>query len=344
MHPRYGLAGIFALPVGLFRHYVSTLKYESEYQEAVNAYSQTLDSCLEELNAKRDQFISARLFVDPPPSICEQIATERSDRLFERSIVDGDFLSFRVGLGTVPFSVQVTGPEVVGGGKPDPLLETGAELVRRFQTVDEMPICVSLRNSFGVLGAAHKLANAIRVLVSQVATFHSPDVVKIAAFLPQEFDGNYLRQLPHVKTEDGSHSLSANHPAEGKKLCDRLIQILTDREASPQDVQFCPVYIVIVGDPSLICQESNLLEVLGERGQRLGVTPIFLGASEEDLPSWTHSILDTAADVHKLRAPRRGQEVNVLPDLMSQESVDTWAQSLGCVRLERTNCPLQAPS
>ena len=38
----------------------------------------------------------------------------------------------------------VKGPEVVRGAKPDPLVEAGADLARRFQTVAEMPVCVNL--------------------------------------------------------------------------------------------------------------------------------------------------------------------------------------------------------
>ena len=70
MDPRYGLAAIMALPSGFFRHYVSSMIYDEEYQEAIDAYSKILDRHLDELSSKRDQFVSARLIVVPPPQIC----------------------------------------------------------------------------------------------------------------------------------------------------------------------------------------------------------------------------------------------------------------------------------
>ncbi|MGI5166778.1 type VII secretion protein EccCa [Spirillospora sp. CA-253888] len=138
---------------------------------------------------------------NPDPSRLWSIAM--SSRLWERRPEDGDFGQVRIGAGPQRLAVQLIAPET----KPVEDLEPmSAGALRRFMrthsTVPALPVAINLRSFSRVFlsGDGEAARAMVRALVMQLASFHSPDDVRISLCTSQENLGHWdwMKWLPHT--------------------------------------------------------------------------------------------------------------------------------------------------
>ncbi|WP_026404408.1 type VII secretion protein EccC [Actinomadura rifamycini] len=125
-----------------------------------------------------------------------------SARLWERRPSDDDFIQVRIGTGAQKLAVQLIPPETKPIEDLEPMT-AGAlrRFVRAHSNVPNLPISVSLR-SFARLvpsGDPEAVYGLIRALIVQIATFHSPDDVRIAVCASKQRMPwwQWIKWLPH---------------------------------------------------------------------------------------------------------------------------------------------------
>ncbi|MEV4535462.1 type VII secretion protein EccCa [Asanoa sp. NPDC049518] len=160
-----------------------------------------------------DQQRSAAMWVHPAPDALWSLASSR--RMWERRSTDEDFGQIRVAVGPQQLAVDVTPPET----KPVEDLEPMSAIALRrfmntFRAVPDLPIALSLR-AFGrvsLRGERERVLAVTRAAIAQLATFHSPEDVRIALVAAPErvADWDWLKWLPHVQVDrkvDGAGSV-----------------------------------------------------------------------------------------------------------------------------------------
>ena len=129
-----------------------------------------------------------------------------SDRLWERRPADADFAIVRVGTGPQTLATPLVAPTLDPGVDLEPVT---AGALRRFldthSVVSDLPVCVALRAFSRVVltdaTVGRDRARALaRAMVCQIATFHAPDDIRVAACVAAEHrrDWEWLKWLPHA--------------------------------------------------------------------------------------------------------------------------------------------------
>ena len=157
-----------------------------------------------------------------------RIALTRTDRLWERSPRDVDFLQVRLGAGNEPASVTVAHGTVSAAPESVPA-PVQPQLV-------DVPLCVNLAQA-GVLGIAGPRADRMalaRSILIQLAGLHAADEVRLAfaASHASEAEWGLFRWLPHTWTADERRLDVAQGSKDVSALVERLLRVVEDRTES----------------------------------------------------------------------------------------------------------------
>mgnify|MGYP001340471757 CR=1 FL=1 len=268
---------------------------------------------------------------NPDPSRLWSLAM--SARLWERRPEDGDFGQVRIGAGPQKLAVQLIAPET----KPVEDLEPmSAGALRRFMrthsTVPALPVAINLRSFSRIFltGDGEATRAMVRAMLMQLATFHTPDDVRISVCTSQEqlIYWDWVKWLPHAlhPTEydaAGQVRLIAPTMSElevmlGQEVKDRA-RFVAGRPSSQ-----LPLHVVVV-DGGMASYDSQLAADGIE-----GVCVIDLSQTVGTTTEAGTLRLNVAPDrVHMLKKDRTGKDV---PTSIGKPDKVSIAQSEGLAR------------
>lgn len=223
------------------------------------------------VRAASDQRIAATYVHPNPTDLWQMIGLARA---FERSEVDDDYLTLRVGIGAQRPATPVTPPEIPAPEKLDPVSAVALRhVIRQARVVRELPVAIDLK-SFPVLAiggvetgcstgmrsgdtrsdnsgagsSALEREGAVglaRAIVCQCAVFHHPDDVAIA-YVGERDSWDWVKWLPHnwdVSRADssGAWRLNGRSIAEVLGAIDEMqrkpksVVLIVDSEVAPDD-------------------------------------------------------------------------------------------------------------
>jgi DNA segregation ATPase FtsK/SpoIIIE, S-DNA-T family len=276
------LAFIALSPVMLIGNAISERRRGKRgHQQAVADYELRREQAVASLAAARQAELRYRRHVHPDPAFLLLIASAPSCRLWERQPQDEDFLTLRVGIGTVPL---ISGrPERADG----PGRNEGDEL-------HDAPVTVALPEcgAAGITGSpAHSRALARAMLLS-AAVLHSPRDVSVTVLTSPGAadDWNWLRWLPHARQpgERGGLVRIGNDEVSVRARLDELIGALQARRPE-RDPGIRPArpdlheLVVLDGSYQLRMDAADLATLLRE-GPAAGIYFLCLDATPAQLP------------------------------------------------------------
>ncbi len=165
-------------------------------------YLDYLEELREDLLAGERAAAAAARLLHPPPQALYDIIRDPA-RLWERRRADRDFLSVRIGAGTLP----VTPLRIEDDGSPltptDPFMLAEAKaLVRRFGSAPALPLVVPLDRvgNVSIVGPRPAVLDLLRALLVQAAALHAPEDLRIGLACPAALiaDWQWLKWLPHL--------------------------------------------------------------------------------------------------------------------------------------------------
>lgn len=168
----------------------------AEINRGRQKYLDYLDSVDRETKGTADAQRESLRWRHPEPGALWTLAGSR--RMWERTPNDPDHCVIRVGIGEQPLSSALTEPELDGADEQDPVTVNAVRrLIRCRSVVADVPITLALcKFSAITLDGDVGVARAfLRALVCQLAVFHGPDDIAIAADPCDDWD--WLKWLPH---------------------------------------------------------------------------------------------------------------------------------------------------
>lgn len=165
----------------------------------------------------------AALTRHPSPSALVELGHDPARR-WECRPSDPDFLQVRIGTGDLAV-LPVVLPEESNPVQPyDPIMKAAAErVVRSAGVVQGMPATIDLSTGgqYAIVGDRTRALQVARSIAVQIATFHSPDEVHLAAVVPASALGDWrgFDLLPHA---------GAPRPAADQPLARRIAPTLDD--------------------------------------------------------------------------------------------------------------------
>ncbi len=144
---------------------------------------------------------SALLFANPAPEGLSSVAI--SPRLWERRRADHDFGHVVVGVGPQRLASPLRAPQTAPLEDLDPVSSTTLRaFIRTNSTVADLPVLVAMRSypRLRIAGGREDRVGLARAMLASLATFHSPDDLKIAvcAADAQAAEWDWVKWLPHA--------------------------------------------------------------------------------------------------------------------------------------------------
>ncbi|MGO1056147.1 type VII secretion protein EccCa [Crossiella sp. CA198] len=277
----------------------------------------------------------AVLWDNPAPGALWSVAV--GNRVWERRASHEDFGRVRVGLGAQRAALELVPPTTKPIEDLEPLT---AVSLRRFseayRTVTGIPIAVGLRSFTSVEFDGDRTAatGLVRAMLAQLATFHSPDELRIAVLTTEEQRPawDWAKWLPHnahptVRTAAGPARLVAT---EHNELFDLLGPEVNDRGDHDKSVppSATEPLVVIVAHLVKLPDSSRLLGAGLRNVVLLDVTGM--------LPGGPQVLRLTVADGKISYPAGAGGDAEAAPDSLSIEQAETLARLLAPKRTSGT--------
>jgi S-DNA-T family DNA segregation ATPase FtsK/SpoIIIE len=298
-----GAMMLASVGASLVNHLQQRKKYQMDLNERRSAYNQAIKKVKKELVDAHQAQKDALLRMDPDPEDCLSQVLNLDVGLWERRPQDDDFISLRIGIGETPLSLNIKHhkpPAVIPQGQDAKLHQQAVDLGNTYAMVPDVPITTHLAE-VGILGVAgpppiqHAL---LRGMLSSLVTQHSPDEVKLVAFLPyeQREEWAWLRWFPHVHTQVGGLSRwIATTQQEVKHLTALLGQEWGRRKLQMDYIHQkkelpLPRYILLIADQTVL-NEAAISQVLAE-GISFGAYMIIMGPDRPHLPKQCGAVVE----------------------------------------------------
>ena len=329
-------------------------KKERRRQERYERY---LVECTDRIREKFEHNREALLYMYPDARSRAE-AVESLTGLWERKRHHNDFLFARVGLGDMPFQVNINVPKRMFSLTDDELSDRPQRIAESYSVMREVPINVDLcsHGVVGILTGENRLAalELTRVLVTQITTNHCYTDVKLAALYHGDRDTaelwEYIRWLPHVWNEERSLRYVASDDAGADEVLYALTQTLRGRaeqleSALSKKPEFIPHYLLIVEDSSFL--ESQMIsKYLFENGAELGITTVILADSYEQLPSSCELVIENSERFRGIYSTTADEEIRreVSFDSMDAALADKMAREMSALRVNQLESGSDIPS
>ena len=291
---------IIGVVVSILRYRGEKKKYRSQQQLRLDTYSTYLQEQVRELEALRSEQQTVLAHMSPSTDVCIRRAAAVDRELWGRLSRDEDFLSLRVGSGTLPASFSVQAPKQMLRLESDVLAEP-TQIAERFAMVPDCPICVPLGEhlSCGVVGKRARCVALGKNLIVQAAAHHSYCDLRIVVLCEQEETAQweFCRWLPHCWDEGHTARLIANTPETIRALLERLEPVFSARAAAGQSAglgaapRAKPWYLFVCAAPETVTQHA-FMKFLTANRRELGISVLYLFDRIDLLPEECHDILD----------------------------------------------------
>lgn len=329
------LAGVVVSIVNFFR---GNRKYRANVEDRKNAYEKKLEEIEEKIKEKREAQKRAMLLSDPSPEECLSIITSRSTKLWCREPNDLDFVSVRLGTGTVPFSVKIDWPreQLI---EEDELKKKPGDIYRVNCTIKRMPILCNIRDGgvVGLVGTPELTKSQLQNMIVHLVTHHCYSELKLVCFYNKadQDELNWLADLPHTHASSNGESYVASTQEEADNLFRKFTEEFKQRKQEIQennsygsDPQFTPYILFVFFEPKLLKKADPINQFLFiEHGIGLGCLMAVQKLAQ--LPKQCAEIIslsDKSGEIYN--TTHASERRSFLPDVISSENRVKIGQSM----------------
>lgn len=265
---------------------------EEEKKKRFESYSNYLIEITDYLKQKQSENSNILHDVYPSAQICSSYS-ENDFRLWNRNSNHDDFLFIRLGIGDMPFQMQIETQTQHFSMSNDPMMGKPEILKKEYKYLRQVPIGISLleHRMIGVISQDLKKSfDMARLLAVQIAANHCYTEVKMA-FIGNYTDYNgigwdFARWFPHTWSENRRIRYFANLPQENREILYHLSRIFRNRveEQNNKKQNPLPHYVIFLDNMSVLENEPAAKYILNPKSE-YGLTTILLSQNYENLPN-----------------------------------------------------------
>lgn len=336
------VTGVFGILWGVVRYRKQKKEAGRQEQDNEEKYHEYLRQKEEEIRSSADAQLRVMNAAAPSAAVCAGM-NERSSVLWSRSINDRNFLSLRVGSGSVDLLRRIRVPEK-RYAEENALTEEARSLAEKYRKIENAPICCALRaaNSLGIIGGRSAVVDQAIALVTEAAALHSYEDLKIVLLYPAAEAELWrpARFLPHVFDNDREQRYMAENREQADALLKTVAKVMERRQAAKSDYSFSadavcyPHYLIVVADMSYLTGNSYG-KMLCSGDDSLEVSCIFLANRMSQLPQQCHMIAELTEDKAELYDKAHYNEaIRYRQETVTPEQWKGFITALAPIRLE----------
>lgn len=338
---------VVTLLVSLSSAVAQIRKYKQKKKEREKKYLQFIVDRRSDLGLSREQQIKAMNEMSPEPTACIHRINQIDSRLWERTPSSPDFLSLRIGIGSVPLAVNIKYTKQAIIMDNDPLLMEPQRLALEYERVQDVPVAINLMSSeiCGIAGEEDKTAEIAMLLLLQIFTHHGYDDVRVVVLAAD--DGvdrwNWIRFLPHLWDDRFESRYLLCGKAMAHQVLGELYTVLKDRELKTVGGTALPHYVFIVEDASIL-ENEPINKYLYNSCAKLGVSSVFLAKHQAYLPMNCRSVVMLQGKSGELADRVSGEKSTFIPDKLDAKQMEQAARNLAPLRIRNSSANFSLPS
>ncbi|SCY71461.1 DNA segregation ATPase FtsK/SpoIIIE, S-DNA-T family [Lachnospiraceae bacterium XBB2008] len=340
--------------IGTIRGIMGMRKAVKEYEEYEKLRSEKYGAYLREeekrIRAKyeRNSKVLSERYVS-----AKECALYNADTptLWGRNANQPDYLTHRLGIGNLPFQVDIQIPEKKFAMVDNKLMELPGEIKKKYSQLRNVPICVDLLEQMlvGVIGGRRMSGGIklVRDLLIQIAANNAYTDVKIALIYDNNQDGlekewDFVRWIPHTWNETKTFRYIASDKEEASNVLYELNKIIRQRiedknnfENSRKKIILKPYYVLVVAAPEFL--EGELIsQYLMDPDPCYGFSTIYMTEKYEQLPNNCEYIIENDEEYHGVYnvSDDLEERVSVQFDDISIEGAERFATCIASIELQ----------
>lgn len=268
--------------------------------------------------------------------------------LWERTVSHNDFLTLRLGRGSLPLDCDIKGQKRKFSLEEDSLQELQYRLYEQQQMLTDVPITLPLRENIitGVIGNRADTVSFAKSLLFQLIALHSYDEVKVVVICNEADDSwNFVKWIPHIWDDDHHIRFMATNQSEIKELSSYLERELSVRIHSREhEPTHTPHYVVFALDQSLAERADFMKLVYGNKNHGFSVLAIY--DELKNLPKECSRILELSYQRSRMydREDISGKFVEFAPEFFTENNEEEYAIALANITLDNNSEQFKIPS
>ncbi len=325
-------------------------RIQSEENHRFEAYSEYLIKCADEVKQKYENNAVALLKMYPGPKQCISPEMQVQNHMWNRNATHRDVLSYRLGLGDIPFQVDISIPKEKFTLVNDSLSDRPKLIKESYSMLKNVPVLADLleNNIVGIIGGERKAGayDVVYNLTAQIASQNCYTDVKLA-YIYQEDQGEsnnaweFAKWLPHAWSPDKKVRYVAASAGEASDVFYEIAKVLRERSEEMSGLSrkhegvYKPHFIMFVEDPSIL--EGELIaKYINDRENPMGITVVLMSENYESLPNTCESIIQNDAEFHGLYNVRTGEKVAINFDHIEKEELEAFAKRISNLEVTET--------
>ena len=302
--------------------------YERKRQETYSRYiSKKREEFLTEM--RREQQVLIEKYI--PLKEVGDIILFKKRNLWEKNLDDYDFLSLRLGIGSIPPFFTINYPEEhFSMDEEDNLMSYLRQLQKETELLVNVPVTYSFTTKFvtGIIGKRDVTNPFLKGLLLQMFAYHGYDDLKIVVFTSSENAKFWeeIKDCPYFWDDNktlrffGTNSDDINHISS--YLEELLAQVKeineSNKNASDKRVARLPKRFVIMTDDIDLVRNVSIIRTILETTEYLGISLIICTEKLNSLPNEVEhfiSVDERSGGVFE-RVLTDGKRINFVPDFM----------------------------
>lgn len=342
----------FSVPMTVIGVIMSVIRYRGEkkrYLERQQLRIEKYDAYIDEETEKIERCLQEqrRIMVQDFPSVqqCLHLAEGPDRKFWDRKIKDADFLTIRIGLGSLPAAITIKYARRMLSMEEDALADRPTQISEKYQEVANCPIVIDLYNfpTCGIIGERQSCMALGKNIIVQATAHHSYDDLRVVVLCDTDEvnEWSFCRWLPHLFDDSRRQRLIADKPSIQNELLDMLEETLSQRETerlegnsnARRSITISPYYLFVCA--STMVGYHPIMRYLTANDPRLGVSAVFLFDRIEDLPKECLYIVDLSAKPNVVyQRDQASKKQTFIPDDLSQSKYEEYARLIAPLRID----------
>lgn len=338
------IASVFVWPM-FTKSYQKKLSKEQERKRQTK-YSNYIESKRKEIvSAKQEQANILNNNFPPLQEVLEVILKRRTG-LWQRRLEDDDYLKVSLGIGTYPMQIDIKYPEDHFSMVEDNLKNMVSELGKEPKLLPNVPVVFSFIENYisGLIGEEQLTGEYMRRLLIQILAYHSYDNLKIVILTDEEheYQWKFLKNIPHLFTDDKSLRFFATNSDEYKEVCYYLEKVFQTRmerfksgEVKLEDLK--QTYLIITDNLKKI-RDFDVIKHILENKKNYGFSLFVLDKKITNLPDQCTTFINVTKEKGSLQSNSNYNEpIDFNIDLLTEIDYEECALKLANIPIEIKN-------
>jgi S-DNA-T family DNA segregation ATPase FtsK/SpoIIIE len=254
----------------------------------INRYSEYLNDIEQLLQAKARKNRELLIESYPDINVCLEWLITKDPHLWEHNVNNPDFLTVRLGMGSLPSPNGITVSKSLFSVADDALAERAFAIQNNYEMLTDVPVGISLfeHNLVGIIGKERaNILETARIFAARIALMNSYTDVKMVFIVPSGENWEFAKWFPHTWSEDVSLRMIANDSAGLSEVMYHITEVIQDRrEEKRYRRRPLPHYVVFVASPDFEQNETAIKNIL-TAGANEGFTSLLFYGEINLLPN-----------------------------------------------------------